>query len=542
MSDVACVCSAPIVAEARLRGLDPESLVEGLGIGLAAFENPGGRVPWRAFVEFAGRATKMLSAEAIEELAAEATVASVPGPIKRILPRLSDSRPLFTMAPRWWGPWVFHGTRGTCERLPDGRLREIVQILPEYAACPEFLAGLCGTLRAMPRLLNQPDALVTLEQDGREGVYLITPPPRRTRVRPRLFGGWLRRGPGHQTTREQVTPERELEELGFAREQLLETRRELRSTSVQLEQQGRRLAALEQLGGTLARADEREFPELLQDVAILLRSELDAIGVRLSRRGPISDAGGIAEAGLVSGEADRELPLSVAGREVGRLELWGAGSEAVLPALRPWLGFALEYGGSRALASHLTELLSRDVRDWERMEQRLDHFLAKRRAADFANASQSGGLLIDREAVDLDRFMRDLAPRLRDVAGEDVSLELDCAQGLWPAVFDVRRLEAFLEDVLEILSDANCWQISIETRLLAELEGAGRAATTAEMRIRGEGPGIDPLSRGRLRTAVELCDRGMLVAEIEGRDEDASEVNLRVCLPLVAPGSGGLPN
>ena len=46
-----------------------------------------------------------------EDLAATATVEYAPRAIRRILPLLRDSRPLFTLAARWWGPWVFQGTR-----------------------------------------------------------------------------------------------------------------------------------------------------------------------------------------------------------------------------------------------------------------------------------------------------------------------------------------------------------------------------------------------------------------------------------------------
>ena len=181
MSEVATLCSAPIIGEARARGLDPRPLADGLSASLAQLENRRGRIAWRDFVPFADRAEKMLGAETIETLAAIETIETVPGPIRRMLPFLRDSRPLFLLAPRVWGPWIFRGSRGRCERLADGRLREIVQILPEYAACPAFLSGLRGTLCAMPKLLGQEEAIVTLEQDGREGEFIITPPPRLTR-------------------------------------------------------------------------------------------------------------------------------------------------------------------------------------------------------------------------------------------------------------------------------------------------------------------------------------------------------------------------
>ncbi len=538
MSDVACLVSAPIIGEARARGLDLEPLVEGLGLGLAHLEDPARRMPWHTFVAFAGRASKLLGDETIEELAADATVRFVPTSIRRLLPRLTDSRTLFTFAPRWWGPWVFHGTRGTCESLPDGRLREVVRILPEYPACPEFLAGLRGTLRAMPRLLNQPDAIVSLEQDGREGEFLITPPPRRARFR----RGWLRAGLGSRAARQRMRAERELEELGFVREQLVESQRSLNRLAARLDEESGRLESLTELGRLLIRSDPEtdDFESLQSDVVELVRRRCGAAGARLTRRAPRTDPVPETSAGVFSGRPDRTTPLLVGGREIGRLELWGAVSSETLEALLPWIAFTLEYGGTKSLAAHLTRLLSDDVRDWQKMERRLDQFLTQLGSAGGPGEDTDDLLEIDLGAFDLARYLDDLAPRLRELAGDDVRLELDCSSGMRPALFDRSEIQSFIEDAIEILCDAGSSRIAIETRVVLDQEFARFGRTSAELRIRGEHGRMGPLSRSRLRRIVERCDTGVLVADLDLSREDDDIVSVRVCLPMLAADGGAL--
>ncbi|MGI9590122.1 MAG: hypothetical protein ACR2P8_02045 [Myxococcota bacterium] len=537
MSDGACVVSTPIIGEVRARGLDLDALVGGLGIGLVHLEDPRRRMPWRTFVEFAGRATKLLGDDTIEDLAASATVDLVPAPIRRVLPRLADSRPLFMLAPRWWGPWVFHGTRGTCEKLPDGRLREIVRILPEYAACPAFLEGLRGTLRAMPRLLNQPDALVTLDHDGREGEFLITPPPRRTRFGRSWFGGGLARRAGRQIAR----AARALEELGFAREQLLESQRSLEALSGRLDDQSHRFEALQALGLTLVRNDDSDLETLQRELVGLLRRQTGMAGVRISRVLPSSDRTHQAVAGAVAGRSDRELPLRIADREIGLLEVWRGGEREVpawLETLLPWIAISLEYGGSKALAAHLTRLLSNDVLDWERMEQRVDQVLKKLGVARASAAEGRVGSATDRGAFDLARFLADLAPRLRELAGDDVRFELDCPERLWPTLFDEREIRSFLQDVVEILGDMDSEEIRIETRVLVDEGSAAFGRTRAEVRIEGAGGRLDPISRSRIRAVVELCDTSVLVADLDLRVDEDGHVCVSLCLPMLTSEAG----
>ena len=535
VSDVSCVVSAPIIEEVRARGLDPAPLVDGLDLDLSLLEDRRRRVPWPAFVEFAGRANDVLGAETIEDLAAEATVEFVPTPIRRVLPRLTDSRPLFMLAPRWWGPWVFRGTRGSCERMPDGRLREVVKILPDYAACPELLQGLRGTLRAMPRLLDQPDALVTLEHDGREGEFLITPPPRRRRAWP----AWLARR-ARRTRKETSLAERELEELGFAREQLVARQRSVETLSLRLGEESRRLSLLQHLGITLAEHGDISAGALEQEIVDLLQRKADVTGVRLTSRSGPGEPPRRSIAGSLSGAAREKLPLLSGGREIGVLEVWRSGEtpRVRLDPIVPWIAIALEYGGARATADHLTRLLRQDVSDWARMERRVDRVLQK---LGVSRADEPFGADADPigESSELVPFLAGLAPRLSEVAGEDVGLELDFPERLRATLFDEQMLRSLLLDVVHILGDVGSRRIRIETR--ARIEPSGRsAAALAEIRIEGTGGQLDATARSRVRAAAHLGDAHASLAGVDFRFEEDGAVGVSVRLPMPTTEPGRL--
>ena len=488
MSDVATVCSAPIVGAARARGLDPAELAAGLDLRMADLENPRRRIPWESFVIFAERAANMLGPETLEELAAAATLDNVPRPIRRVLPRLRDSRPLFRFAARWWGPWVFRGTRGRCEVLPDGRIREVVRILPDHAPCPEFLAGIRGTLRAMPRLLGQPDALVTLEQDGREGEYIITPPPRRS-------SSAKTSPPGFDTLR--------------------------------------------QLGGILARAGDVDCDAFHQEIVRLLHEQRGVAGVRLAQ---YDEGNQVREAvaGITAGAPAEAWPLRIANRQVGLLELWHAGKGALAPLAEfvPWIAFALEYGRSKALVGQLVGLIVEDVRDWEWVERRLEQIAARRVEDSPSGREPAEWPPGDPETIDLAELVYAMISRLHLLTGDEVQLELRCAEGLRTAVSDRNQLESLVASVVEILCDIGSEEIRIETRAVAE---GGHAAVerTAEILVCGRGGELDSVSRSWLQTALELGDTVRLLTDSDIGGEPGRAVGVRVRLPLRTPFANG---
>lgn len=375
---VAGLCSAPIVAEARARGLDVHPLVAGTGTPLERFEDPRSRIPWSDFVPFAARATRLLGEDVIRDLASNAVLETVPAVLRRLLPRLTDSRPLFHLAPRWWGPWVFQGTHGICETLPDGRLREIVKIRPEHEPCPEFLSGLTGTLRAIPRLTGQADALVEVEHDGREAEFLITPPPR-LRLRDRWRKRPVHRLPGAGPTRRARSALDEIEEIGFANEALLTERRSLHLVSAELDREQRDKSTLQALANLLLGKSGATTEALLEGLVALLIARDEIAGASLSLRSTEDEHEARARGGRRSGNPDRTVALTVGEREIGQLTLWAVLERDDLERIAPleaWIAFALEFGQARAVNAQLRRLLEENAADWQDMESRLEHLVA----------------------------------------------------------------------------------------------------------------------------------------------------------------------
>lgn len=359
MSDVACVCCAPIVAEVRARGFAPEPLVEGLGFEVATLESPRCRIPWDPFTVFAHRAAQTLGGgQELDEIAARSAEQAVPAFVRRLLPYLGGARPLYLMGARWWGPWVFRGTRATCEELADGRLREVIRILPGHRESPEFFLGLRGVMRAMPRLFGQPDAVVELEQDGRRGEFVITPPPGRRRLR---LGG-------RRAVPVAVVPQ-DLEELGFQQEQLRESLRRARMAGALLEDQSHRLDSIRRLGRELlARRDGHELGEA---IVRMLEERLRLRAIRLSQRHLRGDGfSGLAESGAPRGAAPEIHPLRVAGRTVGLLELWPAEGQRAgsldadwLGEILPWLALAVENTRRSDAVDRLTRWVEEELHE-----------------------------------------------------------------------------------------------------------------------------------------------------------------------------------
>jgi hypothetical protein len=395
----------------RARGLAPEVLVEGLGLALAELEDPRNRIPWDPFTVFARRAADLLGgAEQIEEIAARSATQAVPGLVKRLLPQLGNVRAVYLFGTRWWGPWVFRGTRATCEELADGRLREVIEILPGYAECPLFFQGLRGVLRAMPLLFGQPEAVVDLRHDGRRGEFLITAPPARRRL-----GRLFRRRAGVP-----VLPG-DLEELGFHQEQLRESLRRTRMAGVLLDEKTRRLETLHRLGRELSRWHAEG--ELARAVIRLLEEQIPVRGIRLcGRRRHGEGVVELAASGDRSGAPSRTHALEASGRDVGRLELWGPGEgdtagedDASLRELLPWIGVALDNVRSELAIRGVAQWLEGELADWDRLERRLERVLESHAGREAAGAPEPRAETI--LLVENDPALRRAVRRLLELEG-----------------------------------------------------------------------------------------------------------------------------
>lgn len=326
MNEVACVFR-PLVDEVRARRIPPEKLLHGLPIELEQLGNPRRRISWDDFTELARRCAELLGPEAFEELAARSAEAALPRPLRWLLGRAGDVRSAYRISP-FWGPRVFRATRAKCELLPDGRVREVIEILPAYRESPEFFRGVRGLLRATPRLFGQPEARVEVESDGRRGEFLIEPAtrPRRLRSRSPRVG--------------QPDP-------------------------------------VERLARALGRA--QGWPELPGVAARLLQRELGVLGAALSRGRFAWHGESLVEAGERVGRPASTRSLVFGGRTVGWLSLWTPGAQPLgeeaerrLHALRPLLAFLVESLSVAEANERLTQLLESNLSDWKRVEAVLE--------------------------------------------------------------------------------------------------------------------------------------------------------------------------
>jgi hypothetical protein len=413
VDEVACVFR-PLVEEVRARGIAPERLLRGIPIQLEELGNPRRRISWDDFTELARRCSELFGPDAFEELAARSAERALPAPLRwLLLGWWRDVRRAYRIAP-FWGPRVFRATRAECELLPDGRLRQVIEILPPYRESPEFFRGVKGLLRATPRLFGEPDASVELVCDGRRGEFLIEPAarPARAALRTRL-ADWGRearwRAPADSAGR-------------FAR--------------------------------TLARSRGwREIPAL---AARSVQQELGVRGVALSLGRPPQHASDIvAAAGDRSGRPASVRPLVFAGRTVGSLVLWTPGGRALgeeverrLHALRPQLAFLLETLHIDEANRRLMELLESNLSDWKRIEASLERIAAGEGEADPLLTStvppfEGTVLVIEDDELLRRRSLRDIEAQGHAVLGVSSDLaELPAAD---PASGPIRLVVADLE-------------------------------------------------------------------------------------------------
>jgi hypothetical protein len=415
VNEVACVFR-PVVDEVRARGIAPERLLGGIPIELEDLGNPRRRISWDDFAELARRCCELFGPDGFEELAARAAESAVPRPLRwLLLAWWRDVRRAYRMGPLW-GPRVFRATRAKCEVLPDGRLRQVIEILPPYRESPEFFRGVKGLLRATPRLFGEPDARVELFCDGRRGEFLIEPGPAPVRASLRARVAALR---GRASW-------------------------------------ARRAGAAERFARAVARA--RGWREIPAVAARSVQHELGVHGVALSLREPPHHADAVvAAAGARSGRPASVRRLVFTGRTVGSLALWTPGGRALdeqaerrLHALRPQLAFLLETLHVDDTNRRLLELLETNLSDWKRVEASLERIAAGEGEADPLLSStippfEGTVLVVEDDELLRRRSQRDIAAEGHAVLG--VASDLAGLPLEEPASGPIRLVVADLEKV-----------------------------------------------------------------------------------------------
>jgi signal transduction histidine kinase len=176
MNEVSCRTTAAVIRSLVERGVDPQQMVRGTPLVLPTLEDPSARIPWDTYVQVMENAAEIVGGpDHFEELCATFYPQN-DGLLKELASHLVSPRALYHMGARWYGPWLFPCTRADCEDLPDGRIRQRIEILPDHRESEMFFRAMSGGLRTVPTLLGMPAADVEMEGDWREATYTITPP------------------------------------------------------------------------------------------------------------------------------------------------------------------------------------------------------------------------------------------------------------------------------------------------------------------------------------------------------------------------------
>jgi hypothetical protein len=148
MSEVSCRVLAPMLEAFDEVGLPPDAIVEGLPIGPETIMRGSNRIAWDHFTVILENAARHLGGPVgLEEAAASyyERAGSIP---RAIAANVSSVRPLYHLGARWYGPTLFSATRAECENEPDGRIRQVIEILPGFRPSELFFVTMRGGLRS----------------------------------------------------------------------------------------------------------------------------------------------------------------------------------------------------------------------------------------------------------------------------------------------------------------------------------------------------------------------------------------------------------
>ncbi len=156
---------------------DQRPLLEGLDLDRESLRQGHPLVDWEVFVEILARLEfEVDGARGLEELG-EGVAELKPARILRRLAGLSASPVrLYRVAERWALRRAIPLLENRIDVLEDGRLRVVCVIPPAYRPCPQLFHMATGILRAAPRMLDLPDAVVSSDVQPARGEYVVALP------------------------------------------------------------------------------------------------------------------------------------------------------------------------------------------------------------------------------------------------------------------------------------------------------------------------------------------------------------------------------
>lgn len=178
MKEVSCWAVANLLLTATEAGMSRanlEALVAGLDAPLEHLQTPSRRVSWDDFTTLLDRLAHMVGGPEELERFARVSSSRAMGTIGAVLGKAISVRPFYFIGVKF-GRVVFRSTRGFHADLPDGRIRQTIEILPGYRNSIPFFHCMRATIVATPSRLGLPDPTVDMELADRRARYTITPP------------------------------------------------------------------------------------------------------------------------------------------------------------------------------------------------------------------------------------------------------------------------------------------------------------------------------------------------------------------------------
>jgi signal transduction histidine kinase len=268
-----------------------------------------------------------------------------------------SARGIYWMGVVWVGRALFSIIQDSLSELPDGRLRATLEIPPGYRDSPQFFRAMLGAIRSAPHHLGQPDALVQMELSPRRAVYLITPPP--------SLALWSRVWRRLQAV---FGARRAIQELSAQQAELQRSYAELSAANAMIRAQASQLKRVSRLGRQLAAHVEMEG--LGDAILRLLQDRFEYDGILLWILDPrVNELALLGQAGRTGSEPMRTYPLRIAGRLVGRLDVWDrklfsdSDRLQLLDELTPWIAVALGNARSFSVLRERAEVLEQRIKD-----------------------------------------------------------------------------------------------------------------------------------------------------------------------------------
>jgi DNA-binding CsgD family transcriptional regulator len=316
--------------------LNLEAILAGLSFSVDQLTNRSRRVPWNDFTVLVERAEFALGgASQFGPVFAEA-VANRRG-LYLLAGLLESPEDIFLLATRTQRS-LYRILAQRVDVLPDGSLRIECAIPREYRDCQAFFRASTEVLRAYPRLVGAPDALVQTELAPRRAVYQVSQLASETRAM----------GLNH-------SPDRPLSSLLELLPGAPEATVADMDDAFDLAQDGEAFEYLAQALGPVLAASSSVSElgrETLRVLAEYVGAQHGSVWLRLSPETPLACVASFAPSRSTASTGSAVYPLLVGADEIGRLEVdlpsLNPGEQTrIVQALLPWIAL----GAVRSLGS-----------------------------------------------------------------------------------------------------------------------------------------------------------------------------------------------